>query len=193
MSNSDHGERAALSPAQLDARMSALGINQATLARLVCVDKGAPGRWLSGEVPVPLWLAEHLAALIELRRLSVAVAGTLPPTLPAADPGPLSPRLQHLADVLYGDKSTVNKPIAGTSAMMNDMSRPEPNLSPEQFREALAGLGWKQADFVRRVGCATNTASRWAQGRTPIPMWVAAHLALLSEIQRLHERFVQPS
>lgn len=185
-------ERAALSPDQLHQQMQALGINQATLARLVLVDKSAPGRWLSGEVPAPLWLAEHLAALMELRRLCVALAGALPPTLPAADAGPLSPRLQHLANTLYGAKDAKNIPIRGNAAIMDGMDAKAQTLSPQQFREALAGLGWKQADFVRRVGCATNTASRWAQGRTPIPAWVTAHLALLSEIQRLHARFVQP-
>jgi len=63
-------------------------------------------------------------------------------------------------------------------------------MTPEQFHEALAALGWKAIDFTRKAGLVPNTAWRWGKGLTPIPTWVGEYLGAMLEIQRLHARFV---
>lgn len=63
-------------------------------------------------------------------------------------------------------------------------------MTADEFREALAFLGWPQRYFAERVGVTVGTANRWAQGHNEIPGWVRVHLALLVEIQKLHAAFV---
>lgn len=191
MNETDESEPAAITPDELRELMADLGLTGAALSRLVSVDKGAPGRWLSGDVPVPLWLVEHLGVLLALRRICRALWGDLPD----AEPEPLPARLAHLGNIAIGDKTTQLVPTEIISANIQPMPKASAQvhtMTPEDFRKALAALGWRQADFVRRVGCGTNTASRWARGTNPIPAWVSAHLTLLAEIEKLHLDFVQP-
>lgn len=63
-------------------------------------------------------------------------------------------------------------------------------MTPEQFDQALAELGWKAIDFTRKAGLVPNTAWRWRKGLSPIPEWVPEYLGAMLEIQRLHARFV---
>lgn len=63
-------------------------------------------------------------------------------------------------------------------------------MTPDQFDQALAELGWKAIDFTRKAGLVPNTAWRWRKGLTPIPAWVGEYLGAMLEIQRLHARFV---
>ena len=63
-------------------------------------------------------------------------------------------------------------------------------MTPEEFDQALAELGWKAVDFTRKTGLVPNTAWRWRKGTTPIPAWVGEYLGAVLEIQRLHARFV---
>ena len=65
-------------------------------------------------------------------------------------------------------------------------------LTPQAFTDALEALGWKQSDFSRRTGLTQQTPSRWANGVTPIPLWVGEYLGLLQEVQRLHAAFLAP-
>ncbi len=65
-------------------------------------------------------------------------------------------------------------------------------MTPEQLREALRTLDWKQADLCRKAGLHKDTPGRWLSGRTAIPAWVPAYLGAMLEIQRLHKRYVQP-
>ncbi|WP_232459096.1 helix-turn-helix domain-containing protein [Burkholderia ubonensis] len=51
-------------------------------------------------------------------------------------------------------------------------------MKPAQFSQALATLGWSQAEFARRTGVTDVTVSRWANGRT-IPPWVPEYLRVL--------------
>jgi DNA-binding transcriptional regulator YiaG len=190
MDNSDRSAGAAITPDELHQLMTALGLNQAGLSRAVAVDRSTPGRWLSGAVPVPLWLVEHLRLLLALQQLCWEIW-----TCPGDDQAaPLPNRLEHLK----GDEKHEIKPtesiLRASILFMDDQkaSAESHTVSPEYFREALQALRWKQSDFVRRVGCAKNTASRWAQGVTPIPAWVGVHLALLIEVEKLHGRFVRP-
>jgi transcriptional regulator with XRE-family HTH domain len=65
-------------------------------------------------------------------------------------------------------------------------------MTPDEFKAELLAIGWKQADFARRVGVDTETAYRWANGKTAVPRWVPQYLGMVREIARLHEVFVLP-
>lgn len=65
-------------------------------------------------------------------------------------------------------------------------------LTPEQFAQALAALGWKQTDFVRRTGLTTGTVSRWATGQVAIPLWAGEYLGALQELAALHAKYIKP-
>ena len=40
-------------------------------------------------------------------------------------------------------------------------------MTPEEFTQALAALGWKQTDFCRMAGVNKSTPSRWVAGDQP--------------------------
>lgn len=65
-------------------------------------------------------------------------------------------------------------------------------MTPDAFLAALAAVGWKQSDFCTKTGVDKNTPSRWVNGITPVPAWVPAYLAAMTEIARLHATFVAP-
>ena len=65
-------------------------------------------------------------------------------------------------------------------------------MTPEEFLEALAKLGWKQTDFCRMAGVNKSTPSRWVKGEVAIPEWVSKFLGMACEIQRLHDTYVKP-
>jgi len=65
-------------------------------------------------------------------------------------------------------------------------------LTPQQLREALDALGWKQVDLCRRAGLNKNTPSCWLSGSTPIPLWVSAYLGALLDLQRLAGKYLRP-
>lgn len=69
----------------------------------------------------------------------------------------------------------------------------ESTMSPDEFTAALAALGWKQSDFCRKTGVTKQTPSRWANGQTPIPLWVPAHLGAMLDIKRLHQVYIEPT
>lgn len=66
-------------------------------------------------------------------------------------------------------------------------------MTPDDFTAALAALGWKQSDFCRKTGMTKQTPSRWANGLTPIPLWVAAYLGAMQDIKRLHLAYIDPA
>lgn len=73
------------------------------------------------------------------------------------------------------------------------MDQEQPSeMSPDELRGALEALGWRQADFCRKAGLHKDTPSRWLSGKVEIPRWVSAYLGAMLEIQRLHEKYVQP-
>ena len=45
-------------------------------------------------------------------------------------------------------------------------------------RQGLAALGWNQEELARQLGVTSNTVWRWFAGRTPLPPWVTAFLAM---------------
>jgi transcriptional regulator with XRE-family HTH domain len=65
-------------------------------------------------------------------------------------------------------------------------------LTPQQLREALDALDWKQIDFCRRAGLNKDTPSRWLSGGTPIPLWVSAYLDAMLDLQRLADKYLRP-
>ena len=42
-------------------------------------------------------------------------------------------------------------------------------MSPEQFREAIAGLGWSQLEAARQLDVEPRTVRRWVAGDRAIP------------------------
>jgi transcriptional regulator with XRE-family HTH domain len=65
-------------------------------------------------------------------------------------------------------------------------------MTPEQFINALAKLGWKQSDFCRKTGASKNTPSRWVNGETRIQPWVSAYLGAMQDLADLHAKYVAP-
>jgi pyocin large subunit-like protein len=65
-------------------------------------------------------------------------------------------------------------------------------MTPEELRQALLALKWRQADLCRKAGLNKDTPGRWLSGKTPIPLWVDAYLGAMLEIQRLHKKYVEP-
>jgi transcriptional regulator with XRE-family HTH domain len=65
-------------------------------------------------------------------------------------------------------------------------------MTPQQLKEALAELRWKQADLCRKAGLHKDTPGRWLSGKTAIPPWVPAYLGAMLQIQRLHAKYVRP-
>ena len=63
-------------------------------------------------------------------------------------------------------------------------------MTPEQFIDALAKLGWKQSDFCRKTGVSKNTPSRGVNGETPIQAWVAAYLGAMQDLADLHAKYL---
>jgi hypothetical protein len=77
-------------------------------------------------------------------------------------------------------------------ASMTEADEPKSTMTPEQLREALTTLSWRQADLCRKAGLHKDTPGRWLSGRTAIPAWVPAYLGAMLEIQRLHKQYVEP-
>lgn len=65
-------------------------------------------------------------------------------------------------------------------------------MTPDEFSNALAALGWKQSDFCRKAGVAKDTPSRWAAGKTPIPSWVPAYLGAMHDLAGLYAKYIAP-
>lgn len=61
-------------------------------------------------------------------------------------------------------------------------------MTGEEMKQALAALGWKQADLARKMGVHRNTVSGWAADGAPL--WVSEYLGALLGIKGLHDAFV---
>lgn len=62
-------------------------------------------------------------------------------------------------------------------------------MTPSQFTEALATIGWSQRHLAELLRCDTNLPTRWASGRATVPKPIAAWLG---DIARYHERHPAP-
>ena len=63
-------------------------------------------------------------------------------------------------------------------------------MTAAEYLEALAALGWKQADLCRRVEVSKNTASRWGQDGPPA--WVGEYLGVMLALNALHKQYIRP-
>lgn len=63
-------------------------------------------------------------------------------------------------------------------------------MTPDEFTKALSALGWKQSDFCRKAGVTKQTPSRWANGLSPIPLWVGAYLGAMLDLAALHDKYL---
>lgn len=63
-------------------------------------------------------------------------------------------------------------------------------MTPEQFTQALAQLGLKQADYARLIDVSQKTIWMWVSGRTPVPKLASEHLNLLLALNDLHSRYL---
>ena len=63
-------------------------------------------------------------------------------------------------------------------------------MTPEQFTQALAQLGLKQADYARLIDVSQKTIWMWVSGRTAVPKLASEHLGLLLALDDLHRRFL---
>ena len=64
-------------------------------------------------------------------------------------------------------------------------------MTAKEFEDALVAINWRKVDFCRAVEIDPSTVSRWMADQ-PIPAWVPAHLALLGDLQTLHDRYLAP-
>lgn len=65
-------------------------------------------------------------------------------------------------------------------------------MTADQFKAALAHLGWSQADFADRAGLTPTTVSRWATGNAPPPPWAGAWLETLLDLAALRDKYLTP-
>jgi transcriptional regulator with XRE-family HTH domain len=63
-------------------------------------------------------------------------------------------------------------------------------MTPEQFTQALAQLGLKQADYARLIDVSQKTIWMWVSGRTAVPKLASEHLGLLLALDDLHRRYL---
>ncbi len=61
-------------------------------------------------------------------------------------------------------------------------------MTGDEFKERLAGIGWKQADFTRATGISKVSVSNWANGH-PIPEWVDSYLHLAETLRAVIRAF----
>jgi transcriptional regulator with XRE-family HTH domain len=50
-----------------------------------------------------------------------------------------------------------------------------------RLRECLRALRWEAADLAQELGCSRNDATRWIEGRAPVPLAVAAWIEALAK------------
>ena len=65
-------------------------------------------------------------------------------------------------------------------------------LTPQQLRDALSAIGWRQTDFARRVGVTPAAVSTWTTGKAPAPLWAAAYLGAMLDLASLHAKYLAP-
>lgn len=61
-------------------------------------------------------------------------------------------------------------------------------MTRDEFKAAMAEIGWKQATFSRRTGTNRVTISRWISENT-VPPWAAEYLRCLVMTKHLLDAF----
>lgn len=66
-------------------------------------------------------------------------------------------------------------------------------MTPDEFRQGLDGLGWKQSDFALATGLSKVAVSNWLNNTaTPLPLWAQNHLSLLLKLHHLAGELLTP-
>lgn len=65
-------------------------------------------------------------------------------------------------------------------------------MTPEEFRNGLAKLDWKQSDFAMEAGISPVSVSNWLTGVAPLPVWAQRHLQLLLTLHDLASTLLEP-
>ncbi len=65
-------------------------------------------------------------------------------------------------------------------------------MTPEEFRNGLAKLEWKQSDFAMEAGISPVSVSNWLTGIAPLPVWAQRHLQLLLTLHDLAVTLLEP-
>lgn len=65
-------------------------------------------------------------------------------------------------------------------------------MTKEDFKAALAVIGWSQSECARKTGLTDSTVSRYATGEAEVPEWLVRHLAAMADIAQLYDRYVVP-
>lgn len=61
-------------------------------------------------------------------------------------------------------------------------------MTADKFKQRLAVIGWKQADFARATGVTPASVSGWANDN-PIPEWVDSYLRMAETLRTLIKTF----
>lgn len=67
-----------------------------------------------------------------------------------------------------------------------------PKMTAEEFKQGLARLKWKPADFALATGTNQTTVSNWAAGNYAIPNWAQTHLNLLLKLADISDALLTP-
>ncbi|PSJ18523.1 hypothetical protein C7H79_02775 [Nitrosomonas supralitoralis] len=65
-------------------------------------------------------------------------------------------------------------------------------MTPEEFRNGLTRLNWKQSDFAMEAGLSPVSVSNWLTGVAPLPVWAQRHLELLLTLHDLAAKLLEP-
>jgi len=65
-------------------------------------------------------------------------------------------------------------------------------MTPEEFKQGLSVLGWKQSDFALATGTSPVSVSHWMTGQNPLPVWAQSHLSLLLRLHDLAGELLTP-
>lgn len=59
-------------------------------------------------------------------------------------------------------------------------------MTPDEFKNGLKAIGWKQTDFAMSIGVSKVTVSNWLSeaNPNPLPQWAINYLLML---HKLHE------
>ncbi|MER0216617.1 MAG: hypothetical protein DU481_10625 [Nitrosomonas sp.] len=65
-------------------------------------------------------------------------------------------------------------------------------MTPQDFKNGLDKLGWKQSDFASATGVSRVSVCNWANDSAPLPVWAQRHLQLLLTLHDLTATLLEP-
>ena len=79
---------------------------------------------------------------------------------------------------MYETIRIVQAPLAGRSDIIRI------TMTSNELRAELAALRWTQKRLADRLGVDPDTVSRWTNGRTDVPAYVAEYLRVVAIVVR---------